>query len=95
MTDLKQEAERLAQEIHDAGWSDNFEPLPNLKAGLLSAMSLALEAAAEALWERVGREEYGHAKAAVTLDIEAIRALARSLAEEPAPGQHTQGGAGE
>jgi hypothetical protein len=29
-----------------------------------------------ALWERVGREEYGHAKAAVTLDIEVVRALA-------------------
>ena len=33
------------------------------------------EAAVEALWERVGREEYGHAKAAVTLDIEAVRAI--------------------
>lgn len=29
----------------------------------------------DALWERTRREEYGHAKAAVTLDIEAVETI--------------------
>jgi len=46
-----------------------------------AARAEALQEAEAALWERVGREEYGHAKAAVTLDIDAIRALARKGVE--------------
>jgi len=45
----------------------------------------ALGAAVAALWERIEREEYGHAKAAVALDIEAIKAIAATPEEEPAP----------
>lgn len=46
------------------------------------AKAEALEEAIERLWERVGCEEYGHAKAAVTLDIEAIRELAAEYREK-------------
>lgn len=46
------------------------------QAAIEQAKAEALEQAIAVLWECVGREEYGHAKAAVTLDIEAIRALA-------------------
>jgi len=43
----------------------------------------AIRECIEALYGRVEREEYGHAKAAVALDIEALRALLPTPPEEP------------
>ena len=52
---------------------------------LLQARLASVEKCIEILWERTGREEYGHAKAAVTLDIAALEDfktdLERQLAE--------------
>lgn len=41
---------------------------------IAAALQKVADECADTLWERVGREQYGHAKAAVALDIEAIRA---------------------
>ena len=43
-------------------------------AAIAEALQQVADECVDVLWGRVGREEYGHAKAAVTLDIEAIRA---------------------
>lgn len=50
-----------------------------------------IEAAAKAVSNRIEREEYGHAKAAVCLDLEAINALdpAAIVAEMDAQPQNT------
>lgn len=68
-------AEERASEIVDQMRSER----PSLTIGrqeeiIASALQRVADECAESLWERVTREEYGHAKAAVTLDIEAIRA---------------------
>jgi len=49
----------------------------------------ALEDAIQVLWERVEREEYGHAKAAVALDIEALRTLASTYEQSESEDTNT------
>lgn len=48
----------------------------------------ALEDVIERLWARISNEQYGHAKAAVALDIEAVEAMLHETAfvSEPPEG---------
>ena len=53
-------------------------------AALAAQRRETIEECIAKLWERMGREEYGHAKAAVALDIEALKSLLAPDAKEDA-----------
>lgn len=73
------------------GWTEKIDwnrRAPPADARLREAVrDAAIQECIAALWKRTEREEYGHAKAAVTLDIEALEALRSSpAASEPSKG---------
>lgn len=60
--------DRASEVVNSVGFTKDAE------AAIAEALQQVADECVDMLWGRVGREGYGHAKAAVTLDIEAIRA---------------------